>query len=40
VAGFTVLKGVPPSLSTNAPPMNKPYEGLMSTIEGSSGAGA
>src|SRR4051794_21253460 len=39
VAGLTVLNGSPEP-STNSPSTNSPYEGLMSTIERDSGAGA
>src|SRR5580765_3001 len=39
VAGLIVLNEVPPP-SANSPLMNSPYDGLMSTIERDSGAGA
>ena len=39
-AGFTDLKLPPEAGSTNAPSTKSPYEGLMSTTERDSGAGA
>jgi hypothetical protein len=37
-AGLTVLNGKPSRAGTKAPPMNRPYDDLMSTIARDSGA--